>query len=86
MINPTKEQIKKLKDLWFVYGNGGPKSTLFNHKYIEGFIEFNEDRKQFYLDGYQNLVDMGWDKEALTEECIIDVEKIVYENLKEEND
>jgi hypothetical protein len=32
----------KLSNLWFVYGNGGPKSTNGNHKFIQRLVEHTE--------------------------------------------
>ena len=62
----------ELRKLWFIFGNNGCKSTKGNHSYIQGFIEYNEDRKDFYLKAVNR---MG--KEAITEECINAVEKII---------
>lgn len=47
-IQLTTIQRKKLEDLWFVYGNNGPKSTLRRHKFIQGFVEHGEDYRSFY--------------------------------------
>lgn len=74
----TENQTEELKKLWFVYGNSGKKSTLFNHKYIQGFLEVGEDRKEPYLNGIENLKGRGLLHEAITIECIEKVEKIVY--------
>jgi hypothetical protein len=75
----TKEQIESLEKLWFIFGNKGSKSTLFNHKYIQGFLEANEDRKKPYLEGVKRLKEIGLGYEAITQECICEVEKIIYE-------
>lgn len=69
-----------LKKLWFVYGNGGPKSTLLNHKYIQGLLEYNEDRKKDYLEGNVNMIEKGFERDCLTDECMIEVEKILNSN------
>ena len=74
----TELQLNQLEKLWFVYGNNGRKSTLFNHKYIQGFIEAGEDRKEFYLEGIERLIERGFEKDGITLECIFAVEKIVY--------
>jgi len=76
----TKKQQRKLQKLWFEYGNNGRKSTMFNHKYIQGFLEYGEDRKEPYLDGIEELKKKGFEKDAITQECITEVEKIVYGN------
>ncbi len=44
----TKEQLKCFSDLWFIYGNDGPKCTMLNHKLIQGFYEYGEDRRDIY--------------------------------------
>ena len=72
VVNLTRDQIKKLERLWLLFGNRGKKSTLFNHKYIQGFLEYNEDRSEIYLHGI----------EGLTQECINEVENIVYHDSK----
>lgn len=79
-INLSKEQVKKLNRLWFIFGNSGKKETLFNHKYIQGFLEANEDRKEPYLQGIERLKERGISNMAITQECIDEVEKIVYFN------
>ena len=81
-IELTPEQLESLSKLWFVYGNGGRKSTKGNHSYIQGFIEFGEDRKEFYLDGVKNMRENGLSEEKiksyeLTTECINAVETIL---------
>jgi len=81
-IELTPIQIGRLQVLWFVYGNGGRKSTKGNHSYIQGFIEFGEDRKEFYLDGVKNMRENGLSEEKiksyeLTTECINAVETIL---------
>jgi len=47
-MNINKKQRKKLEDLWFVYGNNGEKHTMANHKFIQGFLEHNQDLRKFY--------------------------------------
>lgn len=41
----TKEQEEQLGDLWFVYGNYGKKHSVAGHKFIQGFLEYGEDRR-----------------------------------------
>ncbi|HYG79163.1 MAG TPA: hypothetical protein VD861_02175 [Pyrinomonadaceae bacterium] len=38
----------RLEDLWFVYGNHGPKATMENHGFIQGFLERGTDERDFY--------------------------------------
>lgn len=47
-MNLTKEQRRALEELWFEYGNGGPKHTHGNHKFIQGILERGEDDRKFY--------------------------------------
>lgn len=44
----TERQRRKLEDLWFVYGNHGPKATMENHGFIQGFLERDADERDFY--------------------------------------
>lgn len=79
----TQDQIKQLGILWFIYGNNGEKSTKGNHSYIQGFLENGEDRRQFYLDGIENMKKRSICLDtirqmAITDECIKKVEEIVY--------
>lgn len=83
-IKLTDNQERKLKALWFVYGNDGPKSTLFNHKLIQGFVERYEDRRKDYEQVNDNLKDKWGEKYAkqngITDECLEEVNKILLEN------
>ncbi len=63
-MNISKEQRRALENLWFIYGNGGPKHSHGNHKFIQGILERGEDDRQFYRRP-GNV--KGWD--ALTQEC-----------------
>ena len=69
----TNEQIKAFRQVWFIYGNNGKKCTMFNHKLIQGFIEFNEDRRADYRGGYDNMAERFGKqyakKTAATTEC-----------------
>jgi hypothetical protein len=44
----TEAQRQKLENLWFVYGNHGPKATMENHGFIQGFLERDADERAFY--------------------------------------
>lgn len=44
----TSDQQRQLEKLWFIYGNHGPKSTMPDHKFIQGFLEHGEDLREFY--------------------------------------
>lgn len=77
-VNLSTKQIEELNKLWFMFGNNGKKSTLFNHKYIQGFLERSEDRKIPYVEGREILKSKGKLEAAITDDCIIAVENIVY--------
>jgi len=44
----TEAQRAELENLWFVYGNRGPKTTPDNHGFIQGFLERDADERDFY--------------------------------------
>jgi hypothetical protein len=44
----THGQRARLENLWFVYGNHGPKTTMENHGFIQGFLERDADERDFY--------------------------------------
>jgi len=73
-ITLTQNQLKRFEKLWFVYGNSGKKSTLFNHKLVQGFYESSENRIEVYRDGNKNMLEKYGqeyvDKNGVTEECI----------------
>jgi len=77
----TDDQRAKLERLWFVFGNSGKKSTLFNHKLIQGFIESGEDRREDYKDVNINLTGKyGIEyalKNGITDECLEAVKNII---------
>lgn len=84
-IQLTDAQRNALNKLWFVYGNHGKKCTKGNHSYIQGFLEYGEDRKMFYVDGIKHMRDKGYPEEkikemAITQECIDAVETILNSN------
>lgn len=76
------EQRKKLNKLWFIYGNGGPKSTKGNHSFIQGFLERNSDDRDFYLKGIENMKERGFSdaqilQMGITQDCIDAVDDIL---------
>ncbi len=81
-MNLSVEQLKQLNKLWFIYGNNGKKHSHLNHKWIQGFLERNEDSREFYLNAPKNWLDNGLPedkikKDTLTQECIDEVDKIL---------
>lgn len=79
----THEQKSELKRLWFIYGNEGEKSTLFNHKLIQGFVEHSEDRREDYADVNKNLIErytgthLNYKDFMITQDCLDAVSKII---------
>jgi len=73
-ITLTESQLKRFSKLWFVFGNNGKKCTLLNHKLVQGFYEYKENRIEAYIDGNKNMADKFGeeyaDKNGVTEECI----------------
>ncbi len=59
-------QRKRLEDLWFYYGNYGPKTTKGNHSFIQGLLERGEDERPLRMRGYMP-----------TEECEKAVDEIL---------
>ena len=55
----TSEQRGRLERLWFVYGNYGPRHTMENHYFIQGFLERGQDERDF---------------NDVTPECLADVD------------
>ena len=47
-IELSQAQRARLENLWFVYGNHGPKATMENHGFIQGFLERDSDERDFY--------------------------------------
>jgi hypothetical protein len=59
----TEGQRARLENLWFIYGNHGPKSTMENHGFIQGFLERDRDERAFYKP---------------TAECLSVVDAVIY--------
>jgi hypothetical protein len=80
-IELTGKQRKSLNKLWWIYGNDGTKSTLWNHKLIQGFIEYNEDRRDDYMNVNLRLRKKygrsGELLDGITDECLNDISKII---------
>jgi len=58
----TDRQRRELERLWFVYGNYGPRHTMQNHYFIQGFLERGQDERDFY---------------KVTEECLAAADAIL---------
>lgn len=46
-VEVSDEQRQQLERLWFVYGNYGPRHTMENHYFIQGFLERGQDERDF---------------------------------------
>ena len=80
-LNLTDKQRLAFNKIWFIYGNNGKKCTLFNHKLIQGFCEYSENRIEFYREGNKNLIfkygEEYAEKNGVTEECIAACQEIL---------
>ena len=47
-IQITKLQKRKLEDIWFIYGNRGPKHSDRGHKFIQRFLDMGQDLRRLY--------------------------------------
>ena len=77
----TEKQKKEFEKIWFVFGNNGKKCTLFNHKLVQGFYEYGENRINAYRTGNKNMKKQyGKEyvvKNGVTEECIAACQEIL---------
>ena len=54
----TERQEGKLRRLWFIYGNEGPKHThRQNHYFIQRFLDAGQDQRSVYPDVSQECLD-----------------------------
>lgn len=86
----TEKQLTAFKNLWFIYGNHGKKSTLFNHKLVQGFYEAQEDRRDAYnIDKLKaNIIEKYGEtsimlKDLPTEECFKVCELVLDNKIDE---
>ncbi|MCK5614194.1 hypothetical protein KAR91_70670 [Candidatus Pacearchaeota archaeon] len=80
----TKEQIKCFETLWFIYGNDGSKCTMLNHKLIQGFYEYSENRIDAYRQAFHNVKERYGSNspqmdQLVTDECF-EVCELVLQN------
>ena len=61
-VEVTDELRRELERLWFVYGNYGPRHTMENHYFIQGFLERGQDERDF---------------NDVTEECLAAVDAVL---------
>lgn len=82
----TKEKRDALHRIWGIYGNNGKKCTLQNHKLIQGFLHYNEDRREAYVDGNKNMQERYdkefYEKHKLTDECLKCVNLILNDEIE----
>lgn len=84
----TLGQKDLFESAWFVYGNGGRKSTLLNHKLIQGFVQYGEDRREAYSHAEENMKERYTPEEfervknqLPTEECFKFCDLVLEGNL-----
>lgn len=77
----TEKQLEAFRKLWFVYGNHGKKCTPGNHSLVQGFYQYHEDRRDFYLEGKKNMAERFGqeyaDKNGITDECLNAVNEVL---------
>ena len=61
-VEVTEGQRRELERLWFVYGNYGPRHTMQNHYFIQGFLERGQDER---------------DLNKVTPECLAAVDEVL---------
>ncbi len=74
--------------LWFIYGNDGRKCTMLNHKLIQGFYEYRENRIDTYKQAFHNVKERYGSqskqmKELVTDECFKVCELVLLNKLHE---
>lgn len=73
-IKLTESQKKRFEKIWFIYGNYGKKCTTLNHKLVQGFYQYGENRIEAYRQGYENMLERHGkeyaDVHGVTQECI----------------
>ena len=70
-MKPTAKQSKAIEFLWFVYGNGGPKHNMQNHKFLQRHVEGRHDEAKFHQP----------DKE-----CVAAFERVMADDFSDFND
>lgn len=63
----TESQVKRLERLWFIYGNHGPKHRDGNHKFIQRFLDAQQDQRE------------GYRAHGISEECEKAIDAILNE-------
>lgn len=81
-IQLTESQRKRFERLWFIYGNGGKHHTMGNHKLIQGFYQYGEDRRMAYtnkasIKRIKKLGEAYWNEWRVTDECLKEVNNIL---------
>jgi len=66
----TETQRERLEQLWFVYGNRGPKTTPGNHQFIQGLLEHGIDIRPLQTKRTAK-------RDVPTAECVAAVEKVL---------
>lgn len=80
-LNLSETQLKMFEKTWWIYGNDGPKCTFLNHKLVQGFYQYQENRIDAYLQGNKNMRKTFGkeysEKHGVTKECIEECKKIL---------
>lgn len=71
-IELTEGQLRRLRRLWFIYGNNGPHHTGPNHAVLQGFIEHGED--------YRNSMAGNPKHGRPTQECLMAIQNALIIN------
>lgn len=82
-IELTIDQRRAIDDLWFVYGNSGPKSSFSQHKFIQALLERGEYEPEVWRGkraakvGKAIAPKNNFNNYLLSEECVEAVSKII---------
>jgi hypothetical protein len=72
----TDDQKQELEKLWRIYGHGGPKWTIGNHKLIQRLIHVPEAGLEESIERYNAMMDNDPDK-AITDECVTELKNLL---------
>jgi hypothetical protein len=75
----TGSQRERLENLWFVYGNHGPKTTPGNHQFIQGLLEHGLDLRPLQTKRTAK-------RDIPTGECVAAVEAVLSSTEGDEED
>ena len=76
----NKEQIEKLRELWNLYGNEGPKYTIGNHKLLQKLIMDPDQPFEDVLARYRQMFSGGsggGPYKDITDDCIAAIQAVL---------